>query len=663
MKRTLFDLTARIAATAAVALPGAVAYAASPDGPDAQPAQATTGPTTRPAAEMPALFDPELHLRTRDVRIGMTGYGLSVFQGIEIRRFDVKVVGVLRNTQQLGTDVVLIEASGEQLEVSGPISGMSGSPIYLTCDDGRDRLIGAFAFGWPYSKVAVVGVQPIEAMLRLEGGPRVETVPTGDSAKVAGGDAANLGTPAAHDLVARGAVAKLRPPAEQDLAKALAPPASAANGAGLSPLMVPIGVSKATPAVAGMLPDLLATAGLSAGVVPMSAQAAGHTENDTIEPGSPLVIPLLTGDLELTAVGTCTTVIGDRVFGFGHPLFNQGNVELPMAAGSIDAVIPLMSMSFKLGSVGQSVGTLRADATAGIAGTIGEVPELADVSLEVVDADGDAETFHFQAARHDQLTPSLLAIAFIQAVTLGGNAEMDASTRFDITMTFTTAQGPREVVLRDAVSNRHGGPTAMALGLISTLRGVATNPFSDVTLESVIGRLVELPVGELPAAQVISASLSRTTYAPGETVRVDVLLDGYRGDRDRVRAELSLPEDLPPGKYTLRVLSAAYALQAEAAADPALLNPLSLEDLFAAYAAVSEHPNDALYLRLELPTRTAVSVGSTSLRDLPPSKAALLAATGRPDVLAATSSLTKRVEVPYVVVDGEAAVEVTVERR
>lgn len=655
MKRSLFDLTVLAIATAAVALPAAAAFAASPADPNPQSAaQApTTRPQTRPANDLPPLFDPELHLRTGDVRIGMTGYGLSVFQGTDIRRFKVEVVGVLRNTQQLGTDVVLIEAEGETLEISGPISGMSGSPIYLHCEDGKDRLVGAFAFGWPYSKITIAGVQPIEAMLRLEGGPQGEAAPAADQAPVK----------KAHDLAALGAVAKLQLPAERDLAEALATSAAPPSQTGLSPLTLPVGISKASPTVAARLPELLAGTGLSAGLVPMSAQAAGRSENETLAPGSPLVVPLLMGDLELTAVGTCTTIIGDHVFGFGHPLFDQGDVELPMAAGSIDAVIPLMSMSFKLGSVGKTVGTLRADATAGIAGTLGAVPELTDVSFKVIDAAGDSETFHFQAARHDQLTPSLLASALLQAVTLGGNADMDASTRFDLTMTFATEDGPREVVLRDAVSNRYGGPTSMALGLISTLRGISTNPFSDVTLESVTGQLVELPVGELPAAQVMSASLSRTTYAPGETVRIDVLLNGYRGERERVRAELVLPDNLPPGTYPLRVMSATYALQAEASSDPALLNPRSLEEVFAAYDVVGNFPNDALYLRLDLPSQTAVAVGSTSLSNLPPSKVKLLATTGRPDVLPAASALTKRVEVPYVVVDGEAVVEVTIERR
>ena len=73
------------------------------------------------------------------VREGMTGYGLSVFKGTRIDRFEVKVVSVLKNFNPK-YDVVLIECKGANLEHTGAIAGMSGSPIYLKDDQGRVTL-------------------------------------------------------------------------------------------------------------------------------------------------------------------------------------------------------------------------------------------------------------------------------------------------------------------------------------------------------------------------------------------------------------------------------------------------------------------------------------------------------------------------------------------
>src|SRR5688500_16788950 len=101
-----------------------------------------------------------------EVRPGMRGYGLSVFKGTAIERFDVEVLSVLENFGPKH-DVILVRCSGANLEHTGSIAGMSGSPIYLTDENGRSRMVGAFAYGWPLMKDPVGGVQPIEYMLRL----------------------------------------------------------------------------------------------------------------------------------------------------------------------------------------------------------------------------------------------------------------------------------------------------------------------------------------------------------------------------------------------------------------------------------------------------------------------------------------------------------------
>src|SRR6185436_1608569 len=112
------------------------------------------------------LFDPARHMHVSEVRPGMKGYGLSVFSGTKIERFDVEVVSVLKNFNPK-YDVVLIRCGGANLEHTGAIAGMSGSPIYLADEQGRERMIGAFAYGWPLLKDALAGVQPIEYMLEL----------------------------------------------------------------------------------------------------------------------------------------------------------------------------------------------------------------------------------------------------------------------------------------------------------------------------------------------------------------------------------------------------------------------------------------------------------------------------------------------------------------
>src|SRR5437870_9153376 len=106
----------------------------------------------------------------------MTAYVLSVFKGTKIERFDVEVISVLRdfNPQR---DVILVRCKGANLEHTGSVAGMSGSPIFLSDAQGRERMVGAFAYGWPLMKDPVGGVQPIEYMLDLESLPPKNPTP------------------------------------------------------------------------------------------------------------------------------------------------------------------------------------------------------------------------------------------------------------------------------------------------------------------------------------------------------------------------------------------------------------------------------------------------------------------------------------------------------
>ena len=104
-----------------------------------------------------------------DIRVGMKGYGRTVFQGTRIEPFNVEVISVVPNSSPKRS-VIWIRCGDPRMVESGPVQGMSGSPIYLWDEDEPHelnkggRLIGAFAFGFTESKQCLVGVQPIEYM-------------------------------------------------------------------------------------------------------------------------------------------------------------------------------------------------------------------------------------------------------------------------------------------------------------------------------------------------------------------------------------------------------------------------------------------------------------------------------------------------------------------
>src|SRR5437867_10880970 len=97
---------------------------------------------------------PDTYWNVDEIRAGMIGKGRTVMKGTKIETFEAEVLGVLKNTSP-GRDLVLCRLSGLNLEKTGVIAGMSGSPIYI---DGK--LLGAVAYAWPFGKEPIAGVTP-----------------------------------------------------------------------------------------------------------------------------------------------------------------------------------------------------------------------------------------------------------------------------------------------------------------------------------------------------------------------------------------------------------------------------------------------------------------------------------------------------------------------
>src|SRR5215472_704911 len=99
-------------------------------------------------------------MQIEDVRAGMKGYGMTVFQGSKPERFEVEVLGILKGVPNPKQCSVIARLSGPLVDRTGVFAGMSGSPVYI---DGK--LVGAVAFTFPFSKEPIAGITPIKYMI------------------------------------------------------------------------------------------------------------------------------------------------------------------------------------------------------------------------------------------------------------------------------------------------------------------------------------------------------------------------------------------------------------------------------------------------------------------------------------------------------------------
>src|SRR5262249_60606453 len=129
------------------------------------------------ALDEPARVRPTETLPVEKVFAGMKGYGLTdMGDGKGIQRFDVEVVGLLKNFAPR-QDLILARISGVGVENAGIVAGMSGSPIYV-----EGKLVGALAYGWPFSKEPICGITPIQNMLDIRHVPASPPLPIGGAA-------------------------------------------------------------------------------------------------------------------------------------------------------------------------------------------------------------------------------------------------------------------------------------------------------------------------------------------------------------------------------------------------------------------------------------------------------------------------------------------------
>ncbi len=607
-----------------------------------------------------------------DVRIGMRGYGMTVFRGARVEPFAIEVIAVV-NHQRPGRAVIWVLCDDERLDVSGPVQGMSGSPMYLWPEGQEGQigegglLVGAFAFGYSLTKEALVGVQPIEYMRQIAG--RVAAAPE----RGPDDEAQARGTPGGPDaartlrLIARSGMAGNHPVLRHrlevmtrlvggDPAADAGPVLRVGGGAhplsanaGLPrPMRLPLGLSSES--AARVLQPVLESLDLSAGASMMGpprgtllsdaaagegaaqpvglndgvgvAPPAGMDADDVLlGPGSVVTLPLAFGDGFLAASGTVTEVLPDgTVLAFGHAMLGQGEANVPMATGFAHHIVSLLTTSFRPAAGLRLVGTLVQDEASGVVGVRRQSFETSPVTLDVHLPSQPARRYAWHVVQHEQLTPAIVATVVaesaeaVQALPALSTVSLDVVMRFqdgeDLAFDTTLVGGQVPDIVATVL------PVAVS---------VIQSPFGYSPLASMH---VDLRVQDrLDVLSVLGARLVDTEVRPGETLRAVVQVQPYDQAVRRRTVQLPLPADLPAGDYVLHIGDAVSYAQATLAARPHLAQITSRDELLQTLRLVLGVEDEAMYVWFARPEAQA-AVGRQAMPGLPDHVAGLLAGGG-----------------------------------
>lgn len=500
-----------------------------------------------------------------DIKEGMTGVGRTVMKGTETEEFQVEILGVLHNylPQQ---SLILAMLKGADLENTGVIAGMSGSPVYI---DGK--MIGAVAYSWAYAKAPIAGITPIESMLETAVMPSAST-PTAPPISVS--DYYNF---------------------EKLMADRLAPePRIDTSVAGfgsvqLMPIAAPMSIAGFDPRVVDRFTPLFTSFGLA----PMQAGASGHEEPENtardLQPGDPLSVQLITGDFDVGAIGTVSYRDKNRVLAFGHPFFNLGPINFPMATARIYGVVPSLQSSFKLGSAGTPVGTIRQDLQSAVFGVIGDKAPMIPVTVNLMNEAQTKRTFQFQIADHNLLSAPLIDFAFENAMMVTQLGIAESTVRFSGTI---DVKGRSPV----KVSNIFSGITSFANAsqyFATILYTLMANEFKNIEVQDI--RIDVDMSSKRKEADIVEVWLDKAEVRPGDQVKIKVMYRPYLGEKQVEEFSVKIPDDFKSSQIQFMVGGGQEISRLEYAQFGRAYQPDSLDQLVALLSNLRS--NDRIYLK------------------------------------------------------------------
>ncbi len=471
------------------------------------------------------------------VKAGMKATAWTVFEGSEVEAVPIEIIGLWKNAWGPKQDIILAKMFGKALR-TGVAGGMSGSPVYI---DGK--LVGAVSLRISvFSPDAICGITPIDLMLEIN---------EFDSSKPK--DAKTPQTLAGN--------------------QAVRVPENVLAGAMMQQIDTPLTFSGFHEATLQNFGAALQQMGLR----PVMGGAGGANYETkpapdwktSLQPGQPIVGVLVSGDMNISGLGTVTYNDGNKVLGFGHPFFNMGPLDMPMAKGEILTVLSSSFQPNKVGNTTEIVGALRQDRHSGIQGLLGEQAETIPVTLKVrnLGAAGGVsgeKDFRFNVFVNQKWTPFLMTMTLFNSISglnefsdettyrLSGQVELDGLPSLNLS----------------GMATVNDSPLPPAIGLASwwgdKFNRLYGNTLVNPRLKAVNATIDLIP--ERRAATIESAWIGKTEVDPGEEIDLKVFVQPYRGERLSRSLKITIPSGLSKGEHRIVLVDADTLNRAPAVA-------------------------------------------------------------------------------------------------
>ena len=519
-----------------------------------------------------------------EITEGMEGVGYTVIHGTNIEPFKVKVISVLRKMWH-GSDAILIELEGLNLEHSGTVAGMSGSPIYF---DGK--IAGALAFGWNYAKDPIAGVTPIEEMYKLYNDT--------NASKVASISKNSLQTPLMF---------------------------SGFNGDSFLEYSDKFKEMGFYPMQAG-------------GSISDINQSGKFLFGDSV------AIVLIDGDFSIAGVGTVSHTDDEKFLLFGHSMWSKGRLRAPVSRAYINHIVASTASSFKIGAAYSNyLGYTVYDGTFGVSGVYGEVPEntMIPVNLQVEDQSFLNKDFNFRVLNDPTYFSYLLSMAIYTAVTSSAGSDEDGVFSVSYEIETDYFEEPYKVTDRIlSYSSKDAFKTAIEQ-LIAPVDFFIYNNFNRVGIKSI---KLSIKRSNLEYAFLNDITLLEPKAKAGETIHLRVGITPYGKEKTYINIPVKLPVNLTTDVYSIYAANEYIYNYAERLFMPNKYKIRSLDDVMRIYG--KSYDDKALKVWLYSSAR-GVQIGKDSFPMLPISRYGVMANNYTSDKASVINAIEGQFDMPY----------------
>jgi SpoIVB peptidase S55 len=554
-------------------------------------------------------------LPLNEVKPGMKGVGRTVFHGDKVDEFQVEILGVLENIAPKQS-AILARLSGGPLENTGVMGGMSGSPVYV---DGK--MIGAVAFSFPFSKEAIAGITPIQQMVDIfdksEEPIRVDPIKIEVSSVK---PHHTLEIKPASELLDLGklmtrsfAVSESSP----DVGWLMLP----FRGQLFTYIDTPLVLSGFSARTMPLMEKILKPLGMNliqSGGVTVGSGSEKVSDGSDIQPGSALAVQLIRGDLGVGAsvTGTVTYRDGNKIYAFGHPWLSVGPVQLPFSKATVLSLLPNLNNSFKIAAPTELVGSITQDRSQGLFGTVGVLPKLIPLTINLKSSRNKLETFKYEVANDRILTPLLMNFTIFNTITSNERALGESTLQVQGKI---NVKGQPEIKIENLFSGEANSQLFASLAVVQPLTYILGSGFDNVDVESVTVDIKS--VDEKRTVNLDRVWVDRDQVKAGETVILSAFLRAGNGGEHVEKIPLDIPADMPSGTLLVTVADGSTLTAVENRSLRQSFTPRDLDQLIRAINNIRK--NDRVYVRLQRPEPSVVLRGE-EFSTLPPSFGAVI---------------------------------------